>query len=106
MSVDTIEVVWRVGAREFKFVLGADGTPRLDPPPAPARRPGPPNRGRPWSPEEEEEIRARLDAAEDAGAIAERLGRSRGAVLARAVRLGLLTEEEAGLRYPVARGDD
>lgn len=68
--------------------------------PAASRRPGPANRGKPWTAEEEERAHAAWSAGDDAADIARALGRSRGAVMARLVRLGLVDEAEAGLRYP------
>lgn len=120
MSIELLEVSWRVGADRFSFVLTPDGTPHLsgpgvaellepaEPSDAPARtapaRTGPARRGKAWSEAEEAQLRERFthgDAPADIGAA---LGRTSGAVRARLVRMGLLDEEAAGLRYPVPRG--
>ena len=63
-------------------------------------RPGPTNRGKPWTADEEARAHAAWAAGDDAADIGRALGRSRGAVMARLVRLGLVDEAEAGLRYP------
>ncbi len=67
------------------------------------RHPAPANRGRPWTDAEHASL---ADAFAEGTApvdIARSMGRTRGAVLARLVRLGLLDEAEAGLRYPASR---
>jgi hypothetical protein len=115
MSIELLEVSWRVGADRFSFVLTPDGTPHLTGPGVrelteaaePTARPaptGPARRGKAWSDDEEAQLRARFTQGGTPGAIATALGRTSGSVRARLVRLGLLDEEAAGLRYPVARG--
>ena len=98
--------------REALRLLGQEGEPGTEQrvaPPAPAtvntrpRPPGPANRGRPWTSQDEERACAAFDSGDDPADISKALGRTRGAVLARLVRLGLLDEEEAGLRYPQPR---
>jgi len=119
MSIEELEINWRVGAHRYSLVLTPDGRPHLsgpvaagplpeaagfDAPPA-TPRPGPARRGKAWSDEDEAQVRGGFARGETPGAIAAALGRTSGAVRARLVRFGLLTEEEAGLRYPVARSD-
>jgi hypothetical protein len=104
----SLEIRWRQGAQQYTLTVGEDGVPRLDSPPdgpAEARPPraGPVRKGSRWTKEEEDTVLRRFNTPEDAKDIAVELGRSRGAVLARAVVLGLVTEEEAGLRYPAVR---
>ena len=68
---------------------------------SPARRAGgPTNRGQPWAAAMEERMATAFGAGDDPQEIALALGRTRGAVLARLVRLGLMDEATAGLRYP------
>ncbi|MDP2310285.1 MAG: hypothetical protein Q8P18_29990 [Pseudomonadota bacterium] len=114
MSIEVLEVSWRVGADRFSFTLTPDGTPHLTGPGVrelpegaePTPRPGraaPARRGKVWSDEEEAQLRewfTRGDSPADIGAV---LDRTSGAVRARLVRMGLLDEEAAGLRYPVPR---
>lgn len=57
-------------------------------------------RGKAWTAREEDDVRARWAAGGDAAEIGLALGRSRGAVTARLVLMGLLDEAEAGLRWP------
>jgi len=56
-----------------------------------------PNAGKPWRAEEDQQLQAAWDSAEgpDCTAIATRLGRSRGAIIARLVRIGLLPDRDA-----------
>ena len=114
MAIDELEIRWRYGSASYTLTIDADGAPHLalsarpdgrsDPAPLaarPAPRGGPERRGKPWTDEEEAEIRASHEAGESAGAIAKALGRSHGAVQARLVKLGLISAEDAGLRFPV-----
>lgn len=101
------EFRWKAGGRQHALFIDSSGHPHLDddggddaPEPSPRARPRAAQRGRRWSEEEEDCLRTRLRGVEDATPLAEELGRSRGAVLARGVRLGLIAEEDAGLRYP------
>jgi len=88
-----------LGLREvLRLLPDAPGAP-VELPPGPT---GPANRGRAWLPEEEERLRAAWTAGDDATEIARAIGRSRGAVMARLVRMGLVDEAEAGLRYPAS----
>lgn len=112
VSVDMLEVTWRIGADRFSFVLTPDGTPHLsgpglrqlaEQPTGPATRTGPARRGKAWSEEEEAQLRERFTRGDTAGDIGAQLGRTSGSVRARLVRMGLLDEEAAGLRYPVPR---
>lgn len=65
------------------------------------RIPGPKTRrGLPWTPEEEERAAAGYKAGDDIHEIARSLDRTRGAVVARLVQLGLVDESEAALRFP------
>ncbi len=88
--------------RALREVLHLLGTSDSSLPPA---RSGPANRGRPWSAEEEDRLRAAWDAGDDPPDIARALSRSRGAVLARAVKLGLVGADEVGLRFTEPRAD-
>lgn len=101
------EFRWKAGGRQHALFIDSTGHPHLDddggddaPGPSPRAKARPAQRGKRWSEEEEDRLCLRLRTAEDAQALAEELGRSRGAVLARGVRLGLIDAEEAGLRYP------
>jgi hypothetical protein len=127
MSIEELEINWRVGAHRYSLVLTPDGRPHLTgpagavealgnsagataagPPDAPAAappRPGPERRGKAWSELEEAHVCDGFARGDTPGAIAAALGRTSGAVRARLVRFGLLTEEEAGLRYPVPRSE-
>lgn len=119
MIIEELEITWRSGARTHRLVLDVDGIPTLDgvsdtrparrePEPRPERsdaRPGAERRGKVWTEDEETRLREGFAAGEDPAALGRAIGRTRGAVAARLVRLGLLTEEAAGLRYPVQRPD-
>ncbi len=59
-----------------------------------------PNRGRAWSADDEARCAAAWTAGDDPREIGLAVGRTRAAVLARLVRLGLLDEAAAGLRFP------
>ncbi len=63
-------------------------------------RTGPENRGKPWDPATDERLAADFGGGRELADIAADLGRTRGAVLSRLVRLGLVDEATAGLRYP------
>lgn len=69
--------------------------------PKPVRRPGAPNQGKPWTPEDD----ARLDAAFAAGAdlkpLAAELGRTAFALEARLAKLGRLPPR-SGMRFAAA----
>jgi hypothetical protein len=99
MEIMELSIRWRDGSGVWRLRLG-DGKPRLTPDAGDKEG----RRGSAWSEEEEEAIRASFAAGDSVPDLAERLGRSAGAVRARLVRLGLLSEEEAGLRYPVKVG--
>lgn len=68
----------------------------------PARKPtpGPGRRGQAWSDEEDDRVKAAFLAGDDVTDIARALERTRGAVMARLVHLGVMEAETAGLRYP------
>lgn len=55
------------------------------------RRPPPPQAGRRWSPGDDAALRSGYAAGQDARALAAGLGRTRGAVESRLVRLGAIT---------------
>lgn len=123
MSLSAFEVVWSVGDAPFRFVapelrlelpnrrtveldlaawLALREVLRLLPdegPPALPRVSGPANKGKPWSADEEERLRAAWKAGDEPPEIATALGRTRHAVLARAVRLGLAEAGDVGLRF-------
>jgi hypothetical protein len=63
---------------------------------APARA-WPPNAGRPWSPEDDDALAAAFDSGAAVSALATQLGRTRGAINARLVKLGKI-EAPPGLR--------
>ncbi len=75
------------------------GAPR----PTPTPRPGPQNRGKAWTSGDEAHIAEAFHAGTHPREIALAVGRTHGSVIARLVRLGHLSEEDAGLRYPAAR---
>ena len=72
----------------------------VSPEPEVEARPAVTNRGKPWDPADEQHLADAFANGEEPTAIARTLGRSRGAVVARLVRLGLMEEAGAGLRYP------
>ncbi len=62
----------------------------------------PPNAGRPWKVEDEARLAAGHAAGKEPAELARVVGRSKGSVLARLVKLGLVDASAAtGLRYPV-----
>lgn len=72
----------------------------FEPPKAP-RTAGPKTRrGLPWTEEEEGRAATSYKAGDDIHEIARSLDRTRGAVVARLVQLGLVDESEAALRFP------
>ncbi len=75
-----------------------DWYPTAPPPPPMAREES--RRGKVWTAEEEERVRAGWTAGDDAAEIGRELKRSRAAVTARLVLLGLMDEAEANLRWP------
>lgn len=114
MALEEIEIRWRRDGAWQTLAIDAEGDLRVGPAPGAAAPPaaaaarhrgGPARRGKAWTQAEEDALELRLVTADDAEALARDLGRSRGAVLARAVKLGILDETEVGLRYPVARRD-
>jgi len=135
LALEEVVLSWRAGGVSHTLTVDADGVPRLlsggaaeepraaapsrrrkrtgeepapdaeEAPPAAPVDPARARRGKPWTTDEEAYIRAGFEAAEPPAALGRRIGRSAGAVTARLVVLGLLSAEEAGLRYPVvARG--
>lgn len=72
----------------------------FEPKNAPASRAPRGRRGLPWTQEEEVRAATAYHAGDDVHEIAVSLDRSRGAVLARLVQLGLVDESEAALRFP------
>jgi hypothetical protein len=102
MVFEEILIQWTSDGETHTIHIDSTGRPTIDEEPPPARtsrRPGPPRRGQSWTEEEESVIAAKLNSVDDAPAIAEELGRTRGAVLARAVKLGLLDPGEVTLRF-------
>lgn len=123
MSLSTFDVAWSVGDAPYRFSapgltleLPDRRTVQLDRaawralgevlrllpddgPPVLPRVEGPANKGRPWSPEEEERLCAAWRGGDEPREIARALGRTRHAVLARAVRLGLAEAADVGLRF-------
>ncbi len=100
MVFEEMRIQWTSDGETYAIHFDSTGRPTIDSD-APERkpRPGPPRRGQSWTEEEETVIAAKLNSVDDAGAIAEELGRSRGAILARAVKLGLLDPSEVTLRF-------
>ncbi len=114
---------FRVGGRLYSVEVDRDGFPRLldeeleyqrfaeemdrrmEEPRERRRRPSPARRGKPWTSVEEELLRDGFTAGEEMSVMAKQVDRSSGAVRARLVKLGLLDEAAAGLRYPVSRED-
>jgi hypothetical protein len=119
VPIDHLELTWRAGADAWTLTLDADAPPRLErhapgdpdsetpaPPDRSARPTRPaarnPRRGQAWSAEDEEHLKSAFADGISLTAVAASLGRSEGALRARLVRLGLMDESEAGLRFPVA----
>lgn len=127
--MSTPDLVWTAADQTFRLALSATPAPEptlhlpdgraialpvpawlalrdaliaLDPeaPRVRAVRPGPANRGKPWSPADDERVSTGFQAGIEPAGIAREVGRTRGAVVARLVRLGLMEEAAAGLRYP------
>lgn len=92
-----------VSLREVLALLPDEWLWSAEPTPLPRPLKGPANRGRAWTPDEEGRCAEAYRAGDGPEEIAMALGRTRGAVMARLVRLGLVEEEEAGLRYPPGR---
>ncbi len=82
----------RRGLREI-VDLAPPGPHHWASPGAPSERsPEPPrNAGKPWTSEMDDDLRAALRDGVDRNVIATRIGRTRGSVLSRAVKLGLIT---------------
>ncbi len=59
--------------------------------PARPRREAPPNTGKPWSPEDDGQLRAGFDAGTPTKDLAAALGRTRWAIESRLVKLGVMT---------------
>ena len=96
MAIESVCITWKDEKGAHTLELGESGQESA----SPRRRPAPPQGGKPWTAEQEQRVREGFGGVEDAGELATELGRTRGAVLARAVKLGLLSLEAAGLRYP------
>ena len=100
MVLEEMRIQWTSGGETYAIVIDASGRPTIEGGEPPKRqRSGPARRGQSWTEEEETVIAAKLNSVDDAAAIAEELGRTRGAVLARAVKLGLLDASEVNLRF-------
>lgn len=112
----TLELLqFNVGGRVYSVEVDRDGFPRLVDEAeeyrelealerriaAPRRRPNPARRGKPWTSVEEAVLRDGFAAGDEIPVLAKQVDRSTGAVRARLVKLGLLDEAAAGLRYPV-----
>jgi hypothetical protein len=100
MVFEAMRIQWTSDGETYAIVIDSAGRPTIEGAEPPKRqRSGPARRGQSWSEEEETVIAAKLNTVDDAAAIAEELGRTRGAVLARAVKLGLLDASEVNLRF-------
>lgn len=75
------------------LIIGASARPS---------KPGQARRGQAWSEEDQERVKAAFLAGDEVSDIARAVERTRGAVMARLVFLGLVEAEAAGLRYPPA----
>ena len=102
---DELEIRWRQGEEWHRLVMGADGRGHIEDGVAvPRERSGPPRKGparkgQAWTEEEEDAVAFGVATVEDAPRIAQELGRSTGAVLARAVKLGILDPSDVTLRF-------
>jgi hypothetical protein len=100
MVFEELRIQWTSGGETYAIHIDATGRPTIDDDRPPrARGTGPARRGLPWSEDEETVLAAKLSSVDDVDAIAGELGRSRGAILARAVKLGLLDPSEVTLRF-------
>jgi hypothetical protein len=112
MLFDEIEIRWRAYGEVYTLILEPDGRPHLvheddwgplraaQPEPRPVRKLGPPRRGKQWTEDEDLTVVAHVNSEADASRVAEMLGRSKGAVLARAVKLGTIDPGAVTLRFP------
>lgn len=104
MTLLPLELRWWTSTGEPHVLrIDRDGVPTLEGAPGEQRRPGPARRGVRWSDHDESVLLTNFESGATLDAIANELGRSRGSVAARLVRLGRLPEADAGLRFPVAR---
>ena len=100
MVLEQMRIQWTSEGETYVIVIDSAGRPTIEGGEPPRRRrSGPARRGQSWTEEEETVIAAKLNSVDDAPAIAAELGRTRGAVLARAVKLGLLDASEVNLRF-------
>jgi hypothetical protein len=101
VGFEAMRIEWTCDGESHVLHIDSAGRPTIEgAEPRPRRqRSGPARRGQSWSEEEETVIAAKLNTVDDAAAIAEELGRTRGAVLARAVKLGLLDASQVNLRF-------
>lgn len=108
MVFEEMRIQWTSDGETYAIHIDSTGRPTIDSAGRPAtdgdaapkrQRTGPPRRGSPWTEDEETVIAAKLNSVDDAAAIAKELGRTRGGVLARAVKLGLIDSSEVTLRF-------
>ena len=100
MVLEEMRIQWTSDGETHAIVIDSAGRPTIEGAEPPKRqRSGPARRGQSWTEEEETVIAAKLNSVDDAPAIAAELGRTRGAVLARAVKLGLIDASEVTLRF-------
>ena len=100
MVLQAMRIEWTCDGEKHVLHIDSAGRPTIEGAEPPRRqRPGPARRGQSWTEEEETVIAAKLNSVDDAAAIAQELGRTRGAVLARAVKLGLIDSSEVTLRF-------
>lgn len=105
-SLQRLEIAWTDDTGAYTLTLDPTGALRLQGPPPAANasarpvRPAPPRRGARWDDDEQESLRTSHAAGVPVKALAEAHERSEGSIRAQLVRMGLLTAEEAQLRYP------
>jgi hypothetical protein len=101
MVLEEMRIQWTSDGETHVLVIDSAGRPTIEgaEPPPKRKRSGAARRGQSWTEEEETVIAAKLNSVDDAPAIAAELGRTRGAVLARAVKLGLIDASEVNLRF-------
>ena len=91
MDADAASALRR-GLREIVDLAPPGPHHWVSPGPRPERTQEPPrNAGKPWTSEMDDDLRAALADDVDRSVIATRIGRTRGSVLSRAVKLGLIT---------------
>jgi hypothetical protein len=85
---------------EATFVFPADELADLQSALQLLQRRGPPSQGRPWTAEADADLAAAFEGGEAVTSLAERMGRTRGAITARLIKLGKL-EDDGSRRWPL-----